>query len=126
MLALLGANRRNDFAAAVCGLTRPFVAPFSNLFPTPASDGAVFEVYTLVAMLMFFRYSRRRALRRPGRLGLLLLVSPRTTDRPGRVQLLQHLQLEDPRRGAAAPVAIGGVAQRCSDANGLAPAQRLG
>jgi len=54
VLALLGANPRNDFAAAVYGLTWPFVAAFRTLFPTPASGGAVLEVYTLVAMLVFF------------------------------------------------------------------------
>jgi uncharacterized protein YggT (Ycf19 family) len=54
VLALLGANPGNDFAAAVYGVTGPFVAPFRTLFPTPASGGAVLEVHTLVAVLVFF------------------------------------------------------------------------
>jgi hypothetical protein len=52
-LSLLGANERNDFAAAVYGLTWVFVAPFRTLFPTPASGGSSLELYTLVAMFFF-------------------------------------------------------------------------
>jgi uncharacterized protein YggT (Ycf19 family) len=54
LLSLLGANERNEFAAAVYGLTGPFVAPFRTLFGAPASAGAVFELHTLVAMLVIF------------------------------------------------------------------------
>jgi hypothetical protein len=54
VLSLLGANERNDFAAAVYGLTWVFVGPFRTLFATPASGGSSFELYTLVAMLVYF------------------------------------------------------------------------
>ena len=54
VLSLLGANERNDFAAAVYGLTRVFVGPFRTLFATPASGGSSLELFTLVAMLVFF------------------------------------------------------------------------
>ena len=54
MLAIMAANPRNAFAAAVYGLTGPFVAPFRTLFATPAADGSVVELYTLVAMVVYF------------------------------------------------------------------------
>jgi hypothetical protein len=54
VLSLLGANERNDFAAAVYGLTGVFVGPFRTLFATPASGGSSLELFTLVAMLFFF------------------------------------------------------------------------
>ena len=54
VLSLLGANERNDFAAAVYGLTGVFVGPFRTLFATPASGGSSLELFTLVAMLVFF------------------------------------------------------------------------
>jgi len=56
MLSLLGANERNEFAAAVYGLTWPLVAPFRTLFGTPASGGSVLELHTLVAMLVLFLF----------------------------------------------------------------------
>jgi hypothetical protein len=54
VLSLLGANERNEFAAAVYGLTGVFVGPFRTLFATPASGGSSLELYTLVAMLVYF------------------------------------------------------------------------
>jgi hypothetical protein len=54
LLAILAANPRNAFAALVYGLTGPFVAPFRTLFATPAADGSVIELYTLVAMVVYF------------------------------------------------------------------------
>jgi hypothetical protein len=54
LLAILAANPRNAFAALIYGLTGPFVAPFRTLFATPATDGSVIELYTLVAMVVYF------------------------------------------------------------------------
>jgi hypothetical protein len=54
LLAIMAANPRNAFAATVYGLTGPFVAPFRTLFATPQADGSVVELYTLVAMLVYF------------------------------------------------------------------------
>jgi hypothetical protein len=54
LLALFGANPRNEFAALVYGVTGPFVLPFRTLFPTPAAQGSVFEFYTLIAMAVSF------------------------------------------------------------------------
>src|SRR5215213_10283634 len=53
LLSLLGANERNDFAAAVYGLTGGLVGPFRTLFATPTSGDSSFELYTLVAMLAY-------------------------------------------------------------------------
>jgi hypothetical protein len=54
LLALFGANPRNEFASLVYGVTAPFVLPFRTLFPTPAVQGSVFEFYTLIAMAVYF------------------------------------------------------------------------
>jgi hypothetical protein len=54
VLALLGANPNNGFASLIYGITGPFVLPFRTLFPTPAADGSVFELYTIIAMIVFF------------------------------------------------------------------------
>lgn len=54
ILALLGANPSNAFAALIYGLTGPFVLPFRTLFATPAESGSVVELYTLIAMLIYF------------------------------------------------------------------------
>ena len=54
MLALLGANPNNGFASLIYGITGPFVLPFRTLFPTPAAQGSVFELYTLIAMVVYF------------------------------------------------------------------------
>jgi hypothetical protein len=54
VLALLGANPLNGFASMIYGITGPFVLPFRTLFPTPAAAGSVFELYTLIAMAVYF------------------------------------------------------------------------
>jgi hypothetical protein len=54
LLALLGANPLNGFASLIYGITWPFVLPFRTLFPTPAAQGSVFELYTLIAMTIYF------------------------------------------------------------------------
>src|SRR5262249_38211106 len=54
LLMLMAANPRNAFAALVYGLTGPFVAPFRTLFATPGGDGYAIELYTLVAMVVYF------------------------------------------------------------------------
>ena len=54
LLALFGANPNNGFAATIYGITGLFVAPFRTLFATPGIGGSVFELYTLIAMLVYF------------------------------------------------------------------------
>ncbi len=52
-LRLLAANPAAGFAAFIYGLTAPLVAPFFGLFPTPAANGSVLELYTLVALIVY-------------------------------------------------------------------------
>jgi YGGT family len=54
ILALAAANPNNGFASLIYAITGVFVAPFRTLFATPAVGGSVFEMYTLVAMLVYF------------------------------------------------------------------------
>ncbi len=54
VLALLGANRSNDFAQLVFNLSYPFVQPFFGLFGyTPSYGNSHVELYTLVAMAVY-------------------------------------------------------------------------
>ncbi len=51
VLALLGANRGNDFAQFVFSLSQPLVQPFFGLFNYQPTYGAShIEIFTLVAM----------------------------------------------------------------------------
>lgn len=53
-LALLGANRSNDFAQFVFNISQPFVQPFFGLFGyTPRYGASHVEMYTLVAMAVY-------------------------------------------------------------------------
>lgn len=54
ILALLGANRTNDFAQFIFNLSHPFVSPFFGLFGyTPTYGASHVELYTLVAMAVY-------------------------------------------------------------------------
>lgn len=55
LLSLLGANTTNGFANFVYSASHPFVSPFFNLFSYNSYSYGVsrFEVYTLVAMLIY-------------------------------------------------------------------------
>lgn len=54
VFALLGANPNNGLANFVYGTTHPLVSPFFGLFSYNYSLGvARFEIYTLVAMLIY-------------------------------------------------------------------------
>ena len=50
VLSLFGANPDNKFASFIYGLSAPFIAPFLNLFPTPALGDFQLEINTLVAL----------------------------------------------------------------------------
>ncbi len=52
-LRLFAANPGAGFAQFIYGLTLPFVAPFVGLFPTPAANGSVLELYTLIALIVY-------------------------------------------------------------------------
>ncbi len=53
ILRLLGANPGNAFAQFIYSLTAIFVRPFSGLLATPAANGYVLEIYSLIAMLVY-------------------------------------------------------------------------
>jgi hypothetical protein len=53
LLKLLAANPDAGFATFVYGITDVFLAPFAGLTATPSASGAVLEISTLVAMLVY-------------------------------------------------------------------------
>ena len=53
VLKALGANAEAGFAQFVYGITGPLVAPFLGLFGTPQAGGAVLEVHTLIAVIIY-------------------------------------------------------------------------
>lgn len=53
VLRLLGANAAAGFAAFIYGITAPFVAPFVGLFGTPNFDGAVLELQSITAIVVY-------------------------------------------------------------------------
>lgn len=54
VLVLLGANANSGFADFIYTVSRPFVAPFFNLFSYDLSYGVSrFEIFTLVAMAIY-------------------------------------------------------------------------
>ena len=54
VLSLLGANTTNGFANFIYSTSHPFVSPFFSLFSYKTNYGvSKFEIYTLVAMLVY-------------------------------------------------------------------------
>jgi len=53
VLGLLGANPAAGFAQFIYRITSPFLAPFVGLFGQPRFEGGVFEVNSLVAILVY-------------------------------------------------------------------------
>ncbi len=53
ILKLIGANPASPIAALLYGFTDLFLAPFANLVGTPAADGLVLEITTLIAMAVY-------------------------------------------------------------------------
>jgi len=53
VLPLLGANPDAGFAQLVYSITKPFLAPFVGLFGPARFEATVFEVDTLVAILVY-------------------------------------------------------------------------
>ena len=53
VLKLLGANESAGFANLIYAATGPFLAPFNNLFGSPASGGMVLEMNTIVAIIVY-------------------------------------------------------------------------
>ena len=53
LFRLLAANPENGFISFLYNLSYPFVAPFNGIFGNPGMNGSVFEVSTLIAMLVY-------------------------------------------------------------------------
>jgi hypothetical protein len=53
LLKLVGANASNPFANLLYSVTGAFLAPFAGLTATPAANGMVLEVSTLIAMIVY-------------------------------------------------------------------------
>jgi len=53
MLKLLGANPANPFAMLLYNFTGVFLVPFVGITATPAVAGVVFEIYTVIAMVVY-------------------------------------------------------------------------
>jgi hypothetical protein len=54
LLKLMAANEANPFAALIYFLSRPFVAIFVGLTPTPSFEGIQIEFFDLIAILVYF------------------------------------------------------------------------
>ncbi len=55
VLRLFGANTQNEFARLINNLSDPFMAPFSTLFISPASNngGNIFDVNIIIAIIAY-------------------------------------------------------------------------
>lgn len=53
MLKLIAANPNSGFAVFIYGITKPFTAPFNAIFGTPTLGGSIFELTTLLAMVVY-------------------------------------------------------------------------
>jgi hypothetical protein len=53
LLKLIAANPQSPFAALVYAVTKPFLAPFVGLTPTPAANGVVLEIHAIVALFVY-------------------------------------------------------------------------
>jgi hypothetical protein len=50
---LIGVNAANPFATLLYNVTNLFVAPFASLTVAPAFDGMVFEISSIIAMIVY-------------------------------------------------------------------------
>lgn len=53
LLKLIAANPEAPFARLVYAATQPFLAPFVGLTPTPAANGVVLEIHSIVAVFVY-------------------------------------------------------------------------
>ncbi len=52
-LKLIAANPQSGFASFIYTVTAPFLAPFAGLTSTPAANGSVFEISSIIAMVVY-------------------------------------------------------------------------
>ena len=57
LLKVIAANPGNPFASAIYGFTDFFLVPFYGITGSPAADGVVLEVPTLIAMLVYLLFA---------------------------------------------------------------------
>lgn len=57
LLKLLGANPDAAFTSFMYQISSPFVAPFQGVFPSPATQGSVFELASLLAIIVYILIS---------------------------------------------------------------------
>lgn len=58
LLKLIAANPESGFTRFIYGITRPFVAPFSNIVTMPtATNGATLDLSSLLAILVYLLLS---------------------------------------------------------------------
>jgi hypothetical protein len=53
LLKLIAANPQSPFARLIYEVTRPFLAPFVGLTPTPAANGVVLEIHSIIALFVY-------------------------------------------------------------------------
>lgn len=53
LLKLIAANPDNPFAQFVYGVTGPFLWPFVGLTRTPAAQGIVLEIHSIIALFVY-------------------------------------------------------------------------
>jgi YggT family protein len=75
VLKLIGANANNAFASLVYGLSNVFLWPFFGLTGTPAANGMVLEIPSIIAMIVYALVAWAVA-----RVVWLLLYRPRETE----------------------------------------------
>jgi len=54
LFKLIAVNPGNPFAAFLYNVTGLFLAPFASLIRAPAANGMVFEVSSIIAMIVYF------------------------------------------------------------------------
>lgn len=57
MFKLVGVNAGNPFASFLYGVTSIFVAPFASLIGAPAAGNMVFEVSSIIAMIVYLLFA---------------------------------------------------------------------
>jgi uncharacterized protein YggT (Ycf19 family) len=53
LLKLIAANPESPFAHLIYAITQPFLAPFVGLTPSPAANGVVLEIPSIVALFVY-------------------------------------------------------------------------
>lgn len=82
---LIAVNPGNPFAAFLYSLTGFFLAPFASLVRAPAADGMVFEISSLIAMIVYLLIAWALE-----RIVYVLFYRPRGTVRTRQTIIAEH------------------------------------